>query len=111
MSDYIEWATTDPRGYQVQLTGSRVQHIIAGHPEFLGRTDDLKSLIENPIYILQHNEYLEQQLYCGMFPGSLARYAVTVVHYDVADQGTVVTAWSTNDLPNRKIVWMPPINI
>lgn len=43
--------TTDPRGKGVRLDETALQHIVEGHPEFLGRSDLIKGVIENPLMI------------------------------------------------------------
>ena len=102
----VLWIVSDPKGNPVRLTEERAEHIIDHHPEMEPHLPDLQAVITDPVYILPDKKDADTRLFCSdQIKGTPAKWLVAPVRYDVSESGMIMTAWTTSELPNRRILW------
>ena len=96
----------DPRGRVVVCTRERwLLHVLQNHPRMKGWEDEAKATIENPLFIAQARRYKSRQIYYKLSVGD-ARYLKVIVAFDDKEEGTLWTAFFTDQgRPGETWIW------
>ena len=85
----------------IRLTAERWFHIVENHDDMAGYYDDVLEVIENPEFVLRgYNGSLIALRGYGR-----GRYLAVIYRQLSAQDGFVITAYFTNKLERRKIIW------
>ena len=91
-------------GVSIRLTYERWFHIVENHDDVAGDYDDVLETIENPDFVWRG--YRGTLIAVRNF--GRRRYFMVVYRQVSTDDGFIITAYFTNKLDRKQVVWRKP---
>lgn len=100
----ILFITNNPLGNEIKLLKETFEkHIIIRHPEMKARIQEIKKVIEKPLYIGRGMKSKDSVLYLGEFPNTNTPYLIVAVRKVKKLDRIILTAFGTRNLGLNKI--------
>lgn len=98
----------DPLGRRIKMTREQWEsHVLVRHPQMAGQESFVQQRLEAPDSIHEDKRLYRRECYYRLgIPGATNRYLKVVVQFDVNDEGTVITAYTTRSTsPGERHRW------
>lgn len=106
MADGVIWSTEDCFRSLVSMDSGVWEHICTRHKDLKAHSLVLKSIVEDPQFVLQDPEFENTKIFCQYqaLGESKALYTNVFVGYQVTGIGDVKTAFRSTDIQSGKII-------
>lgn len=107
MADEVVWSTEDCLQNIVSMSsGTWWNHIVVRHADLKDHSQVLKSIVEDPNFVLQDPQFEDTRIFCRYqaLGESNPLYTNVVVGYQVGGIGDVKTAFRSTDIQNGKVI-------